>query len=103
MIRPFRRRIVGMSLADEPMAQTPNSVEPSRECDFCGNPPTTHWLTFTPTKRGINLPEYLGSCDACAATLDFSNQDQLERETHLDLDEAAVIAQHFDTVTRACT
>jgi hypothetical protein len=79
----------------------PTEVAPSRGCDFCFATPTTYWLSFAPVPQGVGLtlPSHLGACDACAASLDFRNPEDLMAHGNCDADEAQMIARYLDSVT----
>jgi hypothetical protein len=90
------RRVNGSGPDEEDVVKIPRRVAPERNCDFCGEPPTTHWLTFKPAARG--LPAYLGACSSCAASLDFGDRKKLANESGMSKDEAKVIAKGFNAI-----
>jgi hypothetical protein len=93
--------VVGRDFAEEDPG-APTHADPDRKCDFCGIPPTTHWLTFDPAAKnsGYTLSNYLGACAPCADSLDFRDRKQLARESELHKDEAKLIARHFRNLTK---
>jgi ferredoxin len=92
----MRRRINGSGPDEEDAIELPRRVARERSCDFCHEPPTTHWLTFKPGIRG--LPGYLGACTSCAESLHFQNHQQLADESGMSKDEAKAIARGFKAI-----
>jgi hypothetical protein len=93
-------RVNGQGFADDE-PPVPTSVDPDRECDFCGVAPTTHWLRFNPATSGAGwiLPGYLGACSACASKIDFSDAEQLVAMGDQPAEIADLLAKHFRSIT----